>query len=238
MKPTTLLQLGLILSLGVTLVGFEYASVDIKTEKVTTGKMEAVEEEFVTDEFEIKKPEVPVEQRQQNNNTQQTNLQNATTVTTNINNIQTTQNQNLVTNTGVLPGDSVVIVDLGGGGTIVQDFFDIVEDMPTYESLLTITDKTKRRAETDMQMMKNVFKNVKYPEMALHAGIQGKVYVQFIVSNEGEITNVSIMRSVNPELDAEAIRAVKALPKMIPGKQLDKAVNVRFTIPIDFKIKN
>lgn len=238
MKPTTLLQLGLILSLGVTLVGFEYATVDIKREKVTTSKMEAVEDEFVTDDFEIKKPEVPVENRTQTNNTQQTNLQNTTTATTNTNNIQTTTNVNLVTNTGGLPGDSVVIVDFGGGGTVVQDFFDIVEDMPTYESLLTITDKSKRRSETDLLMMKNVLKNVKYPEMARQTGIQGKVYVQFIVSNEGEITNVTIMRSVHPDLDSEAIRAVKTLPKMIPGKQLDKAVNVRFTIPIDFKLKN
>lgn len=235
MKPSTLLQLGLIFSLGITLVGFEYATVDIKKEKVTTGKMDAVEMETIID-YDIKKPELPKqnsepERRQQNMNNTTTQQQVST-------NVQTTQNQQQVTTDVGVPGDTtIVIVDTWTPvGPITNEIFDIVEEMPTYASLLNIKDKGKRKAETEKELLTHINKKIKYPEMALATGIEGKVYVEFIVNTEGEITNVKIKRSVHEDLDAEAIRAVKALPKMVPGKQLDKAVNVRYTIPVHFKI--
>jgi protein TonB len=238
MKPSTLFQLGLIFSLGITLVGFEYSHADIKREKVTTAKMEAVKDEIVY-EFEVEKPKPEVENREQeqrpNTNTSTQTQQQVST------NIQTTQNQQQVTtNVGLPPSDTTVIIaDLGGNQTvIVNEIFDIVEDMPTYESLLSITDKSKRKMETEKEMLGNIYKKVKYPELARQTGIQGKVYVEFIVDTDGKITDAKIKRSVHPDLDAEALRVVSSLPKMIPGKQRDKEVNVRYTIPIDFKLKN
>lgn len=234
MKPTTLLQLGLIFSLGITLVGFEYATVDIKREKVTTGKMDAVEMETVID-YDIKKPDAPKPTQPQETRSQ--NVNNATTqqVSTNV---QTTQNQQQVTTNIGVPGDTtVVIIDTWTPvGPITNEIFDIVEEMPTYQNLLTIKDKGKRKSETEKELLSHINKKVKYPEMALATGIEGKVYVEFIVDTEGDITNVKIKKSVHEDLDAEAIRAVKSLPKMVPGKQLDKAVNVRYTIPVYFKI--
>lgn len=236
MKPTTLLQLGLIFSLGITLVGFEYATVDIKKEKVTTGKMDAVEMETIID-YDIKKPDAPKPNQPQD--TRQQNMNNASTQQQQVStNVQTTQNQNQVTTNIGVPGDTtIVIVDTWTPvGPITNEIFDIVEEMPTYKELLKIKDKGKRKSETEIEILKNINKKIKYPEMALATGIEGKVYVEFIVDTEGEITNVKIKRSVHEDLDAEAIRAVKALPKMVPGKQLDKAVNVRYTIPVHFKI--
>lgn len=235
MKPTTLLQLGLIFSLGITLVGFEYATVDIKRDKVTTGKMDAVEMETVID-YDIKKPDAPQPSNPQNTNNQ--NMSNTSTTQQVSTNIQTTQNQQQVTTNIGIPGDTtVVIIDTWTPvGPITNEIFDIVEEMPTYKELLKIKDKGKRKSETEKEILTNINKKIKYPEMALATGIEGKVYVEFIVDTEGEITNVKIKRSVHEDLDAEAIRAVKALPKMVPGKQLDKAVNVRYTIPVHFKI--
>jgi len=235
MKPSSLLQLGLIFSLGITLVGFEYATIDIKREKVTTGKMEAVEVETIID-YEIKKPELP-KQNSEPERRQQT-MNNTTTQQQVSTNVQTTQNQQQVTTNIGVPGDTTVVIqDIWGPPTIItNEIFDIVEEMPTYKELLKIKDKGKRKAETEKELLTNINKKIKYPEMALATGIEGKVYVEFIVDTEGDITNVKIKRSVHEDLDAEAIRAVKSLPKMVPGKQLDKAVNVRYTIPVHFKI--
>jgi periplasmic protein TonB len=235
MKPTTLLQLGMIVSLGVTLVGFEFANVDIKRDKVTTAKMEAVEMETVID-YEIEKPKVPNQNQQQE---QQPNNQNTSTVQQITTNIQTTQNQQLVTtNVGNFTGDTTIIIkDITGPNTIItNEVFDIVEDMPTYTDLLSIKDKGKRKSATEKELLTNIYKTIKYPEMARQIGAQGKVYVSFIVNTEGEITNVKITRGVNDELDAEALRAVNSLPKMVPGKQLDKPVNVRYNIPIEYRL--
>ncbi len=80
-------------------------------------------------------------------------------------------------------------------------------------------------------------KNTKYPDMEFDAGIQGKVYVEFVVERDGSVEDVKIRRGVSPGLDKEALRAVKSMPKWSPGKMNGKAVKVRFTIPVDFKLK-
>ena len=85
-------------------------------------------------------------------------------------------------------------------------------------------------------MMKFIQKNVRYPAIAKEYGIQGKVFVQFIVDKSGAVTNVKIVRGVDKHLDAEAVRVVKSLPKYKPGKQRGKPVRVMFTIPINFTL--
>jgi len=87
------------------------------------------------------------------------------------------------------------------------------------------------------QMYSYLKKNIKYPDMEFDAGIQGKVYVEFVVEKDGSVEDVSIRRGVSPGLDKEALRAVKSMPKWTPGKMNGKAVKVRFTIPVDFKLQ-
>lgn len=87
------------------------------------------------------------------------------------------------------------------------------------------------------QMYKYLQNNTKYPDMEFDAGIQGKVYVEFVVAVDGSVNNVRVARGVSPGLDKEALRAVKSMPKWTPGKMNGKPVKVRFTIPVDFKLK-
>ena len=88
----------------------------------------------------------------------------------------------------------------------------------------------------DLGLMKYIQKNVKYPPIAKEYNITGKVYVQFIVDKSGIVTNVKVVRGVDKNLDAEAVRVVKSLPKYKPGKQRGKPVRVMFTIPINFTL--
>ena len=80
-------------------------------------------------------------------------------------------------------------------------------------------------------------KNLRYPARCAEMGIGGKVFIEFVVEKDGSISSINVVRSADPDLSQEAIRVVKAMPKWIPGMQRDKAVRVRFTIPITFQLK-
>ena len=87
------------------------------------------------------------------------------------------------------------------------------------------------------EMMKYLQSNLKYPEAAKAAGTEGKAFVQFVVKADGSISDVQIMRSTgNESLDAEALRVVKAMPKWRPAMNKGKAVNVKFVLPIVYKL--
>lgn len=102
-----------------------------------------------------------------------------------------------------------------------EDVFQVVEDMPTFPG----------------DINKWLGKNVKYPVIAQENNIQGRVTVQFVIEKDGSITDVKVLRSVDPSLDKEAVRVVKAMPKWKPGKQRGKPVRVSYTVPINFRLQ-
>ncbi len=85
-------------------------------------------------------------------------------------------------------------------------------------------------------MINYLVSNIKYPENAKKKGIQGKVFVAFIVGETGKVSNVRVVKGVNAELDAEAVRVVASMPDWNPGKDKGKAVDVELTLPIQFKL--
>lgn len=102
------------------------------------------------------------------------------------------------------------------------DIFQVVEDMPQFPG---------------GSVQKWIMKNVKYPMIAQENNIQGKVFVQFVIEKDGSVSDVKVARSVDPSLDKEAIRVVKAMPKWKPGKQRGKPVRVSYTVPINFQLQ-
>jgi len=109
--------------------------------------------------------------------------------------------------------------------------FFIVEDMPIF-----MPKKCKTKEEGEVELRKHIAKNIEYPEIARENGIQGKVYISFVVNSKGKVTNVKVARGIDASLDKEAIRVVKNLPNFSPGKQRGKPVRVSFTVPINFKL--
>lgn len=107
-----------------------------------------------------------------------------------------------------------------------EEVFLVVEQMPTFGS----GDANEFRSW--------LFANMKYPEDAAKKGIQGRVFVQFVVEKDGSITNAKVLRGVDPTLDKEAIRVVEASPKWNPGLQRGKPVRVSYTFPITFTLDN
>ena len=87
-------------------------------------------------------------------------------------------------------------------------------------------------------LMKYLQENVKYPPQAIKDSIQGRVVVQFIIDPSGNVGEVNVVRSVSEDLDAEAVRVVKTLPKFIPGRMCGKAVSSLYTLPVTFKLQD
>ncbi len=86
------------------------------------------------------------------------------------------------------------------------------------------------------ELLKYLAQNIRYPALARETGIEGKVYVRFLVTKEGKIERVSIARGVHELLDNEAVRVVSEMPAWTPGKQNGRNVNVWFTVPIKFQL--
>lgn len=111
--------------------------------------------------------------------------------------------------------------------------FSVIEDIPVFPGCEKGT-KSEKRACFQAKMEEHVAKNFRYPEQALDLGIQGKVFVIFIIDKDGYVTSI---RSRGPDriLEKEAERIIKLLPRMTPGKQRGKPVKVPYSVPIVFK---
>jgi protein TonB len=103
------------------------------------------------------------------------------------------------------------------------DRFRVVEDMPEFPGGMTA-------------LSHYLVNNIRYPAVAREAGISGKVYLEFTVSREGTISDISVLRGIGGGCDEEAVRVVRAMPPWVPGKQRGKPVNVRFTLPVTFTL--
>ena len=133
--------------------------------------------------------------------------------------------------------EEMVIEDI-----VVEDDFDdidvpfaVIEDVPIFPGCESVA-KSQRRACFQEQMNKHIRKNFRYPDIAQEMGIQGRVYVNFIISKDGTITNIR-MRGPDKNLENEAARIIGRLPQMTPGRQRGRAVRVPFSIPITFRLQ-
>ena len=113
--------------------------------------------------------------------------------------------------------------------------FAVIEDVPIFPGCEKVA-KSERRKCFQEQMNKHIRKNFRYPEIAQEMGIQGHVYVNFIISKDGSISNIR-MRGPDKNLEKEAQRIISKLPNMTPGKQRGRAVRVPFSIPITFRLQ-
>jgi TonB family protein len=104
------------------------------------------------------------------------------------------------------------------------------------EEVYTVVENPPVFSGGNEQMSQFLVKNIKYPDNAREKGIQGKVFVSFVVDKTGKVTKAEVIRSANPELDAEALRVVSIMPDWTPGKQGGEIVSVQMTVPISFKL--
>ncbi len=107
---------------------------------------------------------------------------------------------------------------------VTQKIFDVVEQQPSFPG-------------GQSALLSWLSSNIHYPPVAEENGIQGRVVVSFVVEPDGSISNVQVVRGVDPSLDKEAVRVTKAMPKWVPGKQNGQAVRVKYNLPVTFKLQ-
>ncbi|MEN6588526.1 MAG: energy transducer TonB [Proteiniphilum sp.] len=108
---------------------------------------------------------------------------------------------------------------------VTEEIFVVVENQPEFPG-------------GNAAMMKFLSDNIKYPVIAQENGIQGRVICNFVVEKDGSITDVQVVRGVDPSLDREAIRVIQQMPRWKPGRQRGQPVRVRFTLPVVFRLQN
>ena len=211
-KKLMFTQIGLIISLAVAWLVFEIKSYD-KREFGDVGRtVEVVEEEMVEITKQEQKPQ-PVEVPKQT--TQIQVVEDDVEVEDVEINAEVDQNEVI---------EEYVAPEVEEEEVVEAEIFTIVEEMPDFPGGVA-------------KLQEYLIKNIKYPQMARESGIQGRVFVNFVVEPDGHVSNVNVMRSLGGGCDEEAIRVVKAMPKWKPGKQRGKPVRVSYILPVNFKLQ-
>jgi protein TonB len=220
-KRSLFTQIGLVVALALVLAAFEYSIAEKTTTDLGALTDMTGEEEIipVTRQEEIKPPPPPPPPQV----TEVLNIVDDKTVIENEVDIANTETDDKE----VIVPVTVKVEEEEEDPTV----FFIVEDMPIFRPE---KNKTKEEGEADLRAF--IAETTKYPEIARENGISGRVFVQFVINSKGMVTNVEVVRGVDPSLDKEAIRVVQSLPKFAPGKQRGKPVKVTYTVPINFKL--
>jgi len=108
--------------------------------------------------------------------------------------------------------------------TSEDNVFDVVEQMPEFPGGM-------------QKLLEFLSQNIRYPKEAMEKDIQGRVIVTFVVKKDGSISDATVVRSVDPLLDEEGLRVINAMPNWTPGMQKGEPVNVKYTVPISFKLQ-
>lgn len=214
-KKGIFFEIGLVLALGILLYAFEWKTETKKTQDMQGSEVEQVEEEIIPVTTQNTPPPPPPPPAPK-----LTDLINI------VDNDQDIDDELEITDADDETENTVVDVtkfdDFSEEDTGEAEIFQVVEKMPSFNG----------------NMNKWLKDNLKYPILAQENGISGRVFVAFVVEKDGSITDVKVARSVDPSLDKEAVRVVKAMPKWNPGQQRNKPVRVAFTVPINFTLSN
>lgn len=216
-KKGIFFEVGLALALAILLFAFEWKSNTAEVNQFQTVAEEQIEEEIIPITQQMLKPPPPPPPAPKL--TDLIDIVEDDTMIDEELEIQDAEDQS--ENTEIQ--DVTDFGDYDGEDTGEAEIFVVVEDMPQFPG---------------GSVQRWISKNVKYPILAQENGIQGKVFIQFVIEKDGSITDVKVMRGVDASLDKEAIRVVKSMPKWKPGKQRGKPVRVSYTLPINFQLSN
>lgn len=113
----------------------------------------------------------------------------------------------------------------------------VVEDEPEEQTIFEVVENMPEFPGGMGACLQFLAKNIKYPNIAQENGTQGRVIIQFVVNKDGSIVDPKVVRSVDPYLDKEALRVILTMPKWKPGMQRGKAVRVKYTVPVMFRLQ-
>ena len=217
-KKLLFVEIGLVVSLAITLFAFEWTSTETETALLEDTTEILIEEEIISTQIETpppppEAPKIPVLSDQ----------------------------IDIVDDEIEIEDDMFMnLEDDASLGVEIMDYVEVVEEEVVEEEAIPfqlVEEKPSFQGGDANQFSKWVNSRLVYPEIAKENGVQGRVTLQFSVEKDGTVTKVKVLRGVDPSLDKEAVRVVAMSPKWKPGKQRDRAVPVTYTFPVVFQLR-
>jgi periplasmic protein TonB len=214
-KKMIFTQIGLVIALAIILLAFEWKSYEKTVMDLGTRQVENIAEEIIPiTEQKIKPPPVAPPKQIVKINVVDDEIEVEDDIDINVEADDNTEVQEYI---------APVKVDEEESAEEVQIFM-VVESMPEFPG-------------GEPALYKFLAENIKYPQMAKESGIQGRVFVTFVVERDGKVSDVRVLRGIGGGCDEEAIRVVQNMPKWTPGKQRGKSVRVQYNLPVKFTLQ-
>ena len=216
-KKLLFVEIGLVLSLAITLFAFEWTSTETEVAVLEDTQEIVLEEEIIpiTQEAPPPPPAAPK--------------------------IPVLSDQIDIVDDEIEVDDDLFmnLEDDSSLGVEIMDYVEVEEEVVEEEAIpfQLVEEKPSFQGGDANQFSKWVNSRLEYPEIAKENGVQGRVTLQFTVEKDGSVTKVKVLRGVDPSLDKEAVRVVSSSPKWTPGKQRDRAVPVTYTFPVIFQLR-
>lgn len=216
-KRLLFVEIGFVIALGAVLFAFEWSTKEKKTAVLDAGNQEIIEEEIIpiTQETPPPPPEAPK--------------------------IPILSDQIDIVDDDIKIEDNILnLEDDSNLGVEIMDYVEQVQEEVVEEEAIPfqlVEEKPSFNGGDANEFSKWVNQRLVYPEIAKENGVQGKVMINFTVNADGSVTNVKVVRGVDPSIDKEAVRVVASSPKWKPGKQRDRAVKVTYTFPVIFQLR-
>ena len=216
-KKLLFVEIGLVVSLAITLFAFEWTSTETEVAVLEDTQEVVLEEEIIpiTQEAPPPPPAAPK--------------------------IPVLSDQIDIVDDEIEVDDDLFmnLEDDSSLGVEIMDYVEVEEEVVEEEAIpfQLVEEKPSFQGGDANQFSKWVNSRLEYPEIAKENGVQGRVTLQFTVEKDGSVTKVKVLRGVDPSLDKEAVRVVSMSPKWSPGKQRDRAVPVTYTFPVIFQLR-
>ena len=216
-KKLLFVEIGLVISLAITLFAFEWTSTETEVAMLDETQELVLEEEIIpiTQEAPPPPPAAPK--------------------------IPVLSDQIDIVDDEIEVDDDLFmnLEDDSSLGVEIMDYVEVEEEVVEEEAIpfQLVEEKPSFQGGDANQFSKWVNSRLEYPEIAKENGVQGRVTLQFTVEKDGTVTKVRVLRGVDPSLDKEAVRVVSMSPKWKPGKQRDRAVPVTYTFPVIFQLR-
>lgn len=216
-KKGIFFEIGMIISIAAILIAFNLNDKIKQVESLGGTTIQHVEEEIVpiTRQEELKAPPPPPPP-------------------------QAIEILNIVDNTAIIKDDLEILNSEATAETKIEvtqiQIAQTVEKEKEEEKIFVVVEEMPEFPGGELALRKYIASAIKYPTVAQENGIQGTVFISFVVDRDGGVSNVKIVRGVDPSVDKEAMRVVSTLPKWKPGKQRGKPVRVSYSVPIHFRL--
>ena len=216
-KKVLFVEIGLVLALLVTIAAFEYNTKEKKESAFADDSAQVIEEEIVpiTQDTPPPPPETPK--------------------------IPVLSDQIDIVDDNIKVDDNILnLEDDANLGVEIMDYVEEVQEEAVEEEAIPfalVEEKPKFQGGDANTFSKWVSAHLDYPEIAKENGVSGRVMVQFTVNPNGTVSDVKVLRGVDPSLDKEAVRVIQSSPKWTPGKQRDRAVKVTYQFPVIFQLR-